>query len=312
MDAPAHRSVLLAEAIASLAIVPDGVYLDATFGRGGHSREILARLGPQGRLLALDRDPEAIAAGHADPLFADARFTLCHSPFSQLAEAAADAGITAFDGILFDLGVSSPQIDTPERGFSFRFDGPLDMRMDPSAGQAAHEWLANVSVSDLAEVLKNYGEERFAFKIAKAIVAARSQGSLATTGQLADLIRQSVPGYEAGQDAATRSFQAIRIFLNAELEELAAALPEAFRLLKKPGGCLAVIAFHSLEDRIVKRFFKRLADPDDLPKNLPVPADQLPRPQLKIAGKAIRPASAETAINPRARSAVLRVARALS
>jgi 16S rRNA (cytosine1402-N4)-methyltransferase len=302
---------LLHEAIEGLRLSPSGAYLDATFGRGGHSRAILAQLGPEGRLLALDRDPDAIAAGLADPFFADPRFTLLHRPFSQLGEAAAAAGIAAFDGILFDLGVSSPQLDTPGRGFSFRFDGPLDMRMDPASGRPAHEWLSKASVSDIAKVLKNYGEERFALKIAKAIVAARAREGLATTGQLAAAIRQGVPGYEAGQDAATRSFQAIRIFLNDELEELSSALPQAFGLLKKPGGRLAVIAFHSLEDRIAKRFIKRLADPDDLPKNLPLPASRLPAPRILPIGRAIRPGAEETQQNPRARSAVLRIAEAL-
>lgn len=306
VHASAHISVLLAEAVTALCVKPDGVYLDATFGRGGHSRAILERLGPSGRLIALDRDPEAIAAGKA-LTDKDARFTLAHRPFSELSGALDAVQVGTVDGVLFDLGVSSPQLDAPGRGFSFRYDAPLDMRMDTTQGETAAEWLARAEPKAITEVLKHYGDERFAFQISKKIVALRAERPLATTTELAALIRETVRTREPGQDPATRSFQAIRIHVNEELREIALALPQALDRLS-PGGRLAVIAFHSLEDRIVKQFLRDAAQPDDLPKHLPLRADELPEPRIRIIGKPLRPSEAEIAANPRARSAVLRVA----
>jgi len=303
-----HRPVLLVEAVAALAIKSDGAYVDATFGRGGHSRAILARLGASGRLLALDRDPDAVAAARA---IADARLVARHAPFSQLAEECAAAGFASVDGVLFDLGVSSPQLDSTERGFSFRRDAPLDMRMDTTRGETAAQWLARAAEADIREVVKRYGEERFAGAIAKAIVAARAREPLVTTGQLAAIVAAAVRTREPGQDPATRTFQALRIHINRELEELSLALPQALALLA-PGGRLAVISFHSLEDRIVKHFMRDRARPEDrLPRDLPVRAADLPPAQLRIIGKPVRPGSDEIAANPRARSAILRVAEKL-
>ena len=300
----AHVTVLLAEAVDALAIKADGVYVDATFGRGGHSRRILAQLGAAGRLYAFDRDPQAIAAGQA---LGDPRFVLVHRAFAELAEGLSECGVTAVDGILFDIGVSSPQIDDGERGFSFRFDAPLDMRMDTTTGETAAEWLARAELREITEVIRNYGEERFAFQIAKKVVAVRGEQPILTTGQFADLVRACVHTREPGQDAATRSFQALRIHINQELRQLEIALPHAVSLLKA-GGRLAVISFHSLEDRIVKRFMRAEASPDTFPKHLPLRAEQLPAARLRPVGKAMRPGAAEVAANPRARSAVLRVA----
>ena len=300
----AHVTVLLEEAVEALAVKPAGCYVDGTFGRGGHSRAILARLGPAGRLLALDRDPQAIAAGAA---IHDSRFCLVHRAFGELAEGAAAAGLPAVDGVLLDVGVSSPQIDEGQRGFSFRHDAPLDMRMDPTRGETAAEWLARAEERDITEVIKNYGEERFAFQIAKKVVAARGEQPIVTTGQFAALVRSAVRTREPGQDAATRSFQALRIHINQELGQLALALPQALELLK-PGGRLVVISFHSLEDRIVKRFLRQAAEPDPVPKGVPLRADQLPPPRLRLVGKAVKPTVAEIEANPRARSAVMRVA----
>lgn len=301
----AHVTVLLEAAVDALAVKPDGIYVDATFGRGGHSRAILGRLGEKGRLIALDRDPEAVAAGGA---IKDSRFQLIHRPFGELAEAVREAGLEAVDGVLFDVGVSSPQIDDGARGFSFRHDAPLDMRMDTTRGETAAEWLARADEKEIAEVIKNYGEERFAFQIAKKVVAARLEQRIGTTGQFAALVRSAVRTREPGQDPATRSFQALRIHINQELGQLALALPQALELLK-PGGRMAVISFHSLEDRIVKQFMREQAAPaDSLPKNLPLRADQLPKPKLKLVGRAVKPSAAEVEANPRARSAVMRVA----
>lgn len=301
---PVHVSVLLAEAVEGLAIRPGGIYVDGTFGRGGHSRAILARLGEQGRLVAIDRDPAAIEVGRG---IVDARFELVHAPFSELDEVLDELGIEAVDGVLFDLGVSSPQLDEAGRGMSFRFDAPLDMRMDPSRGQTVAQWLEQASVAEITEVLRDYGEERFAYAIAKAIAAARTGGAVATTRQLAEIVEKAVRTREPGQHPATRSFQALRIYINQELEELALVLPKAVsRLL--PGGRLAVISFHSLEDRIVKRFMRDESRPPQLPARLPLRADQLPRPRLRLVGRALRPSAAEVVENPRARSAVLRVA----
>lgn len=303
-----HVTVLLEEAVAALHVNPEGRYIDATFGRGGHSRAILSQLGAGGRLLSLDRDPQAVAAGAT---IGDSRFALRHARFSQLAEVARDEGLGQVDGVLFDIGVSSPQIDEGGRGFSFRFDAPLDMRMDTSRGETAAEWLARAEESEIAEVIRDYGEERFAKQIAKKIVAARSERPIATTRQLAALVAEAVRTREPGQDPATRSFQAIRIHINQELQELALVLPQALELLK-PGGRLVVISFHSLEDRIVKRFLKEQAEPDKLPKDLPLRADQLPPPKIHLVGKPVRASEVEVAANPRARSAIMRVAEKVS
>jgi len=287
-----------------LNVRSDGVYVDCTFGRGGHSRLILAQLGTAGRLFALDRDTEAVAAGGA---IGDRRFCIRQGRFSRLTELAASVGIAHADGILLDLGVSSPQLDDPARGFSFRFDAPLDMRMDASGGTTASEWLAQASQPDIREVIRTYGEERFAKQIAAAIVAARARGPLRTTRQLAALVAAAVPSREPHQDPATRTFQALRIHVNQELEELSLVLPQCVELLR-PAGRLVVISFHSLEDRIVKRFLREAARPDRLPARLPVRARDIARPKLQLVGRAIKPEPGEIAGNPRARSAVMRIA----
>ncbi len=300
-----HIPVLLKETIAALNVRRGGMYVDATFGRGGHSRSLLEQLGPEGRLIALDRDLTAVAEGKE---IADPRFTIVHSAFSGIAEALAELGVSKVDGVMLDIGVSSPQIDEASRGFSFRFDGPLDMRMDQSRGQTAQEFLATASEQQLREVIKDYGEERFAKQVARAIVAARAgEQPLVTTRQLAALVAGAIPKTEPSQDPATRTFQALRIFLNQELEELSLTLPQCVDLLA-PGGRLAVISFHSLEDRIVKRFIRAQQDRDDLPANFPVRAADLPPSRMVAVGKAIRASAAEIKANPRARSAVLRVA----
>ena len=299
----AHIPVLLTEALDALAVRPDGVYVDGTFGRGGHSRGLLARLGANGRLIALDRDPSAIAAGQA---ITDERFTLVHARFAELAEVLDELGVTAVDGVLLDIGVSSPQLDDAERGMSFRHDAPLDMRMDTSRGETVAQWLARADEADIREVIRDYGEERFASAIAKAIVAARSERPVDTTYQLAQIVAAAVRTREAGQHPATRSFQALRIFINQELEELSLVLPQALAALR-PGGRLAVISFHSLEDRIVKRYMADQASPPQPPRNLPLRADQLPKPTMKLIGR-FRAGNDELARNPRARSATLRVA----
>jgi len=299
-----HSAVLLEQAVDGLNVRGDGCYVDCTFGRGGHSRLILARLGKAGRLLALDRDPQAVAAaGGID----DGRFRIRHGRFGRLAELAAQDGITRADGILLDLGVSSPQLDDPARGFSFRHDSPLDMRMDPGGGVTAAQWLAAAPEQEIREVIRNHGEERFAKQIAAAIVAARSRGPVGTTRQLAALVAEAVPTREPQQNPATRTFQALRIHVNQELEELSLALPQCLELLA-PAGRLVVISFHSLEDRIVKRFLRDNARADRLPRRLPVRASELPPPGLRLSGRAVRPSAAEVAANPRARSAVMRIA----
>ncbi|MBP6188007.1 MAG: 16S rRNA (cytosine(1402)-N(4))-methyltransferase RsmH [Azonexus sp.] len=303
----AHVTVLLEEAVDALAIKADGIYVDATFGRGGHSRRILSALNEKGRLVAVDRDPQAVAAGAA---IDDSRFLLVHRAFGELAEAADEAGVSGVDGILFDVGVSSPQIDDGERGFSFRYDAPLDMRMDTTQGETAAEWLARAEIRDITEVIRNYGEERFAFQIAKKVVAARLEQPIVTTGQFAAIVRETVRTREPGQDPATRSFQALRIHINQELRQLEVALPQALGLLK-PGGRLVVISFHSLEDRIVKNFMRNESVADDLPKGLPLRANQLPKPKLRLVGKQMKASAMEVAANPRARSAVMRVAEKL-
>jgi 16S rRNA (cytosine1402-N4)-methyltransferase len=300
----AHVPVMAHEAVGALAIKSDGVYVDGTFGRGGHSRLILQRLGEAGRLIAMDRDPEAIRAGEA---LQDARLTLVQSRFSQLDEVLDRLGVGKVDGVLLDLGVSSPQLDDATRGFSFRFDAPLDMRMDPDSGLSAADWLASADEGEICEVIRTYGEERFAKSIARALVAARQTEPIHSTAQLAQIIAGTVRKREPGQHPATRSFQAIRIYLNRELEELKAILPHCVERLK-PGGRLAVISFHSLEDRIVKRFMRTEAQGEQAPARLPIRAAMLKPGRMKLVGRAQHASDAEVAANPRARSAVLRVA----
>ena len=304
MSATPHITVLLKEAVEALAIKPAGIYVDGTFGRGGHSRAVLAQLGPEGRLIAFDRDPVAVAAGRE---IKDPRFELVHAPFSDFAEALAERGVEKVDGVLLDLGVSSPQLDEAERGMSFRFDAPLDMRMDTTRGLTAAEWLAEAPVADITRVLREYGEERFAYEIAKALIAARTGGAIATTGQLAALVEKTVWTREPGQHPATRTFQALRICVNQELEELSLVLPQVVAALA-PGGRLVVISFHSLEDRIVKRFMRDASRPPQLPARLPVRAADLPKPKLALVGKPVWPSDDEVAANPRSRSAVMRIA----
>ena len=304
-----HLPVLLHEAIDALAPRADGCYVDGTFGRGGHAAALLERLGPGGRLYALDKDAAAVEFGR-QRFGDDPRFHLDQGSFASL-EAFADRHDIKgrVDGLLLDLGVSSPQLDDPERGFSFIQDGPLDMRMDRSQGVSAADWLAEVDEQTLARVFKDYGEERFARRIARAIVADRRQRPFRTTAELAALIARVSPSREPGKHPATRCFQAIRIFVNDELEDLKSALAQALRILVV-GARLAVISFHSLEDRIVKRFLRDAAQGERFPKGLPVP-DSARRPRLRLFGKAVRPGEDELAANPRARSAVLRVAEVL-
>ncbi len=300
--AATHTTVLAAEAVAALHIRPEGTYVDGTFGRGGHSRRILGQLGPAGRLFVIDRDPEAIAVARA---LGDARLGWAHERFSDIAPVLDRAGIAGVDGILLDLGVSSPQLDDARRGFSFRRDGPLDMRMDPTRGESAADWLARAPEADIGEVIRTYGEERFAKQIARALVAARARQPLATTGQLAAVVATAVRTREPGQDPATRTFQALRIHVNQELEELALALPACMARLVS-GGRLVVISFHSLEDRIVKRAMRAAASSPPLPQRLPVRAAEIPPPRMRLAGKPVRASAGEIAANPRARSAILR------
>ena len=310
MTGDAHVPVLVAEAIAALSIQPQGRYVDATFGRGGHSREILARLGAAGALVALDRDP---AAAQAAAQLVDPRFTFHRAWFSDLPAVLDKLGFDRVDGVLLDLGISSPQIDDATRGFSFRHDGPLDMRMDPSRGESAAEFIARADVRELTEVVRDYGEERFAQSIARTLVAARAIEPIVGTRQLAALVAKAVGARTRGdwrQDPATRTFQALRIFVNRELDELAAALPRAVARLA-PAGRLAVISFHSLEDRIVKRFIAANTQPyggDPRLERLAVMTSALPVPPLAAVGRAIKPSAAECDANPRARSAVLRIA----
>ncbi len=301
-----HQTVLLHEAVAALNIKESGCYVDGTFGRGGHSRLMMQAMGPEGRLLAIDKDLAAIESGQR--LFAnDNRFIIEQGSFAMLNQLADRHGLTGkVDGLLLDLGVSSPQLDSAERGFSFMHDGPLDMRMDTTNGMSAAAWLARAEEHEITRVLKTYGEERFAKRIARAIVAARQEAAIETTGQLAAIIAQANPVKEPGRNPATRSFQAIRIFINRELDDLSDCLDQVLRVLA-PGGRLVVISFHSLEDRMVKRFMRDHARGDDFPPGLPVTKDQL-SPRLKLIGKAIRPSASEVSQNPRARSAVLRIA----
>jgi len=316
MNAPvlatAHITVLLSEAVdALLGDVSDeadgvlnGTYVDGTFGRGGHTRALLQRLGEGARVIAIDRDPQAVAAAAADPELADPRFSIHHTSFGQLVPTLAAAGVTRIDGLLLDLGVSSPQIDTPERGFSFRFDGPLDMRMDTTRGESAADFLARADERHIAEVIRDYGEERFAVQVAKALVARRESGNpVRTTRELSEVVAGAVKTREPGQNPATRTFQALRIFVNAELEELEQGLNAALELLA-PGGRMVVISFHSLEDRIVKTFIARESKAV-FDRRAPFAPEVAMR--LRALGR-VKPGETELRANPRARSAVMRVA----
>lgn len=299
-----HVPVLLNEVLAALAVRPDGVYIDATFGRGGHAEAILAHLNDQGRLLTLDRDPRAVEEAHKR-FMQDGRVTIVHSAFSALGETVARYGLDGrVHGVLFDLGVSSPQLDDPARGFSFRFDAPLDMRMDTTRGESAAQWLMDAEEEEIARVIYEYGEERFSRRIARAIVQERMREPITTTARLASIVRAAVRTRERGQHPATRTFQALRIYVNGELDEITQALPQALRVLA-PGGRLAVISFHSLEDRIVKTFMRAQEKGPDYPPELPVVPHFTPR--LRAIGRAVRASDSEIARNPRSRSAVLRV-----
>jgi 16S rRNA (cytosine1402-N4)-methyltransferase len=299
-----HVPVLLDETVTALDIKPDGLYIDGTFGRGGHTRAILTKLSPQGQVLGLDKDPEAIAQGQRLAI-EDERFSIEQCSFATLADTVnARLWQGKIDGILLDIGVSSPQLDIAERGFSFRKNGPLDMRMNPDEGMSAAEWLAVASMDEIATVIKTLGEERFGKRIARAIVETRDESPLTTTKQLAELVDQASPFREKNKHPATRTFQAIRIHINNELDDLSVVLQQAIDVLAI-GGRLSVISFHSLEDRIVKRFFRDQAKGDDLPSNFPIRADEL-NPSIKLIGKAVKAGEQELARNPRARSAVLR------
>ncbi|TCK03001.1 16S rRNA (cytosine(1402)-N(4))-methyltransferase RsmH [Marinobacterium mangrovicola] len=302
-----HTTVLLEEAVTSLVADPSGFYVDGTFGRGGHSERILRELDEHGRLLAIDKDPEAIA--HARERFADEpRFSICHGSFSELDRFVADAGMAGkVSGILLDLGVSSPQLDDPERGFSFLNDGPLDMRMDTSSGESAAEWINRAAEEEIADVIYHYGEERFSRRMAKAIVAAREEEPITTTARLSKIIAEANPRWEKGKNPATRAFQGIRIHVNRELEDIEQVLEKSLDALAV-GGHLVVISFHSLEDRLVKRFIRKYVKGDEhLPPGIPVTDDMLNQ-RLTSGGKAIKASKAEVDANPRSRSAVMRVA----
>ena len=302
-----HTPVLLDEVLHGLEIRPDGTYVDCTYGRGGHSQAILEKLGSRGKLFVFDKDPEAIK--YAQCLAADEpRLQFFHRSFARLYDSLNQAGLV--DGILFDLGISSPQLEEADRGFSFNRDGYLDMRMDPASGISAADWINQATQDEIAHVLKVYGEEKFARRISRAIVEARTSRIISKTGELAELIVSAIPVRERKKHPATRSFQAIRIFINHELEEITEGLNQAFELLRV-NGRLLVISFHSLEDRIVKRFMRKHANSDPYPKDIPIIAEKL-RPRLKIVGKAIKPGPAEVSANPRSRSAVLRVAEKLA
>jgi 16S rRNA (cytosine1402-N4)-methyltransferase len=301
-----HRTVLLQEAVDALDIQDarrDGTYIDATFGRGGHSGLMLSQLSAQGRLRAFDKDPRAIAVGQ-QLAQGDARFAIAHVSFAAMKNVMSAQGIAQVDGVLMDLGMSSPQVDDAQRGFSFRADGPLDMRMDTTRGVSASEWLATATQDNLEKVIREYGEERFAFQIAKTIVNRRAVEPITTTGQLAALVAGAVKTREKGKDPATRTFQAVRIFINQELEDLETGLKQAFDLLA-PFGRLVVISFHSLEDRIVKRFLAAQASAPVLDRRLPIRAADLPLPSAKLLPR-VMPSDTEVALNPRARSAVMR------
>ena len=305
-----HISVLMNETIDALAIKPDGIYIDGTFCRGGHSGEILKKLGEKGRLQAIDRDPQAIKA--AEKYADDDRFSIAYNTFSEIKQVAQEAGLIGqVDGILLDIGVSSPQLDDAERGFSFMKDGPLDMRMNPNAGRSAAQWLAEAELEDITWVIKTYGEEKFGRRIAHKIIETREHTPITSTAQLAQLIDEAVPVKDKHKHPATRAFQAIRIYINSELEEIETALHASLEVLK-PGGRLVVISFHSLEDRIVKQFIKKQSKGEALPRGLPLTDAQLQQKlTLKAVGKAIKPGAEELARNSRARSSVLRIAQRL-
>jgi len=305
----AHHPVMLAEVMEALSVKPSGKYIDATFGRGGHARALLERLGPEGRLLVMDKDPQAVACART-ALGGDSRVTIVQGSFARLGEACGRLGLTGrVDGVLLDLGVSSPQLDDPRRGFSFRKEGPLDMRMDPTQGVSAAQWIARASEQEIARVLRDYGEERFARRIARALVAARREQAITTTTQLAAIVAAANPAWEQGKDPATRTFQAIRIHVNHELEDLEQGLGQALEVLA-PGGRLVVISFHSLEDRMVKRFMRRQAQGAPLPRWAPV-TEQARDRVFRVVGKPRHAGAGEVAANPRARSAVLRIAEKL-
>jgi 16S rRNA (cytosine1402-N4)-methyltransferase len=301
-----HTPVLVAETLAALVLEADGYYVDATFGRGGHTALLLQALGREGRVLAIDRDPQAIEAGRKR--FADeVRLTLVHAPFADLAACVqAHSHNRPCRGVLFDLGVSSPQLDDASRGFSFRSDGPLDMRMDPTRGEPVSAWLARASVDEIREVIATLGEERFARRVAQAIVTERAQEPIERTARLAAIVARGVRTREPGKHPATRSFQALRMFINDELGQLEKGLNAALAVLDR-GGRLAVISFHSLEDRVVKRFMKRQSELDSSLLDLPIVPAEL-QPRMKLVGRTARPTDAEVASNPRSRSALLRVA----
>lgn len=302
-----HKTVLLDEAVEGLNIQPDGIYIDGTFGRGGHSRLILSQLGPEGRLIAIDRDPQAIEAAKT---ISDPRFSIIYGPFSALSDYAQEQNLTGkINGILLDLGVSSPQLDDPERGFSFMRDGPLDMRMDPGRGQSAAQWLLNAEETDIAWVLKTYGEERFAKRIARAIVARNREQPMTRTKELAEVVAAATPIKDKFKHPATRTFQAVRIWVNSELDEIEQALKGSLTALA-PQGRLSIISFHSLEDRLVKRFMREHSRGAQVPAGIPMTEDQLNAlggRQLKALGK-MMPGEQEISANPRARSSVLRIA----
>ena len=301
-----HVSVLLNEALEGLAIKPDGLYVDGTFGRGGHSRALLSGLAPGGRLIAFDKDPEAIRTGNELAVI-DGRFVVVQRSFADMAQELKDRDLHGkVDGILLDLGVSSPQLDDPERGFSFMNDGPLDMRMNPGMGQSAADWINSAAEADIATVLKEYGEERFSKRMARAVVTRRAQQPFTRTADLAEVIKEANPAWEKGKNPSTRAFQGIRIFINRELEDLADGLRAAVESLA-PGGRLVVISFHSLEDRMVKQFMRREAKGAPLPRDLPIRDIDIPV-SVNLVGKAIKPSAAEVAANPRSRSAMLRIA----
>ena len=300
-----HQTVLLQEAVDALVTTPGGIYVDGTFGRGGHSRAVLERLHGEGRLLGVDKDPLACRAA-ARLAQSDDRFQFYHGSFAQLPDQLRRMGIDAVDGILLDLGVSSPQLDEAQRGFSFQQDGPLDMRMDTTRGVTAAEWLSGAGEREIADVLREYGEERFARRIAAAIVAARGEEPITTTGRLAQVVSEANPRWERHKHPATRAFQAIRIKVNRELEDLQDLLAVALDLLRV-GGRLVVISFHSLEDRLVKRYMRDMARGEQLPRGVPVPDSALKR-RMRIVGKAIKASASEVGGNARARSAIMRVA----
>ncbi|MBN1007694.1 16S rRNA (cytosine(1402)-N(4))-methyltransferase RsmH [Amphritea pacifica] len=303
-----HITVLLNEAVDTLVEDPDGFYIDGTFGRGGHSALVLSRLSAQGQLMGIDKDPEAIACA-AERFGDDPRFSIERGSFAQLEAFVRQRGLAGkVDGVLLDLGVSSPQLDDPNRGFSFMADGPLDMRMNPDVGESAAEWLAHAAEKEIADVLYTYGEERHSRRMARAIVNEREQEPIVTTGRLAKIITEANPAWEKGKNPATRAFQGIRIFINRELEDLEDCLDQALEVLK-PGGRLVVISFHSLEDRIVKRFIRKYVKGDEhLPPGIPVTDDML-NIRLKAVGKAVKAGREEVSDNPRSRSAVMRVAK---